>query len=108
MTIAQRMTSLASRVGTDATFRNANGDEFTAKTGTSKVAPDEFASDQLQVVRNPIALILPNSPAVTFPPELSQGMTIEFDYLGTLYTLLKSQPYVLAGAVQYWRVVGGV
>lgn len=107
MTIAQRMTALAARVGTDATFRRDDGIEFTIKTGPAKLDPDEFASDQIQVVRNPIALIVPNGPGVTFAPELG-ALSITFDYMGTAYNLLKSTPMILAGAVQYWRVVGGV
>lgn len=107
MTIAQRMTSLAARVGTDTIFSRDDGATFTVKTGTTDVAPDEFVGDTQTVVRNPIALLVPNGPLVTFPPELS-ALTVVFDYMGTRYTLLKSTPKVLAGAVQYWRIIGGV
>jgi hypothetical protein len=107
MTIAQRMTALAARIGTDTIFSRDDGATFTAKTGPTDVDPDEFAGDTQTVVRNPIALILPNAPAIAFPPELG-ALTIVFDYLGTRYTLLKSTPKVLAGEVQYWRLIGGV
>lgn len=76
---------------------------FTADAGEGDPEPDDYQSGTL-IVRNPVVLILPNAPAVTFAP--AQGMT--FVWGGTQYTIATVKPRVLRGAVQYWRIVGGV
>lgn len=123
-TIAERVTSLANRRGVAVTFtRSASEDEgetydpltdeetpgtppatsFTVKAMTDKVDADDFRSGTL-IVQNPVAILVPNAPAVTFAP--APGMA--FTMLGVVYTVADVAPRILDGAVQFWRVLGGV
>lgn len=123
-TIAERVTSLATRRGVLATVTRdattSEGESYDPRTDTETpgtppttsysvkvmpddTKPDDFAPDTL-IYRNPIAVILPNGPAVTFAPESGMELTI----LGVTYTIASALPRMLDGAVQFWRVVGGV
>lgn len=122
-TIAERVTSLANRRGVDVTFTRtateAEGEDydpltdettegappstsFTVKVMTDKVDADDFRSGTL-IVQNPVAILVPNAPAVTFAP--APGMS--FVMLGITYTVASVGPRILDGAVQFWRVLGG-
>lgn len=119
-TIAERVTALCTRRGAPATFTrdaesagtyNPRTDEttpggpasYTVKVMTDKVAPDDFAGATL-ILRNPVAILVPNGPAVAFAPEPGLSFTL----LGVTYTIASVAPRILDGAVQFWRVVGGV
>lgn len=76
---------------------------FTADAAEGSPEPDDFAGNTL-IVRNPVVVVIPNAPAVTFAP--APGM--RFSWGGVDYTIAGVKPRVLDGAVQYWRVLGGV
>lgn len=118
-TLAQKMSAFAAARGSLATFtRDADTDpenydprtgefadgasaSFSAKVMQGRPKPDDFAPGTL-IERNPIAVSLPNSPAVAFPPK--QGMTMTL--AGIAYTVISAKHCVLDDAVQVWRVVG--
>ena len=119
-TIAEKVGSLATRRGADAAFSRSTEDagtynprtdvttpgtagSYTVKVMTDKITPDDFAGATL-ILRNPVAVLVPNSEAVTFAPEPGHRFTL----LGVAYTVATVAPRILDGAVQFWRVVGGV
>lgn len=122
-TLAERAATFSNTHGTDATFTrpgggtaatydpvtnewsdgDADGESFTAKVFEDEPEDDDFEGGTL-IVRNPVILLVPNSPSVTFPP--AQGQRI--DYLATKYFVTRARPYVFDGVPQFWRVIGGV
>jgi hypothetical protein len=122
-TLAERTSAFCDEHGEDATFTRAGGGtpatydpvtnewpdgDSAGEAWTRTVFEDDPQDDDFEggtlIVRNPVVLLVPNSAAVTFPP--AQGHRI--DYMGTRYSVTRSRPYVFDGAVQFWRVIGGV
>jgi hypothetical protein len=121
-TLAERAAAFTDAHGADATFTrgvgggaptydpvtnewsdgDAAGESFTTKVFEDEPQTDDFEGGTL-IVRNPVVLLVPNSPAVAFPP--AQGQRVV--YLGVPYAIMRSHPYVFDGDAQFWRVIGG-